>query len=102
MCISFQRKVIKKNRQSAVHVKSDLITTSQPNEFGNLAICTIPGKDERNISFTPPKLIWRPIRGLDIERIKFRLTDERGHLLNYSRGYTAMTLLFTPTDLITF
>ena len=92
----------KKNRNTAVHVKSDVIAAAHPNEFGNLAICTIPGKEKGNIIFTPPKLIWRPLRGLEIEKIKFRLTDERGHLLNYSGGYTAMTLLFLPTDLTTF
>jgi hypothetical protein len=89
-------------RQSAVHVKTDLIATSHPNDFGNLAICTIPQKEEHNISFTPPKLIWRPIRGNNIEKIRFRLTDERGTLLNYNEGYTALTLLFKPTELITF
>ena len=92
----------KKNKNSAIHVKSDVIATAHPNEFGNLAICTIPEKEKGNIIFTPPKLIWRPLRGLEIEKIKFRLTDERGHLLNYSGGYTAMTLLFLPTDLVTF
>ena len=86
------------NRNSTVHVKSDLIATSHPNEFGNLAICTIPGMEEENISFTPPKLIWRPLRGLEIEMIKFCLTDEHGHLLNYS----GVTLLFVPTESITF
>ena len=92
----------KKNKQNSVHVKTDLIATAHPNEFGNLAICAIPNDDIRNISFTPPKLIWRPIRGIDIEKIKFRLTDERGRLLNYSDGHAEMTLLFSPTNLITF
>ena len=83
-------------------MKSDVIAIAHPSEFGNLAICTIPEKEKGNIIFTPPELIWRPLRGLEIEKIKFRLTDERGHLLNYSGGYTAMTLLFLPTDLTTF
>ena len=89
-------------RQSAVHVKTDLIAATHPNDFGNLAICTIPRKEEHNISFTPPNLIWRPIRGTNIEKIRFRLTDERGTLLNYNEGYTSLTLLFKPSNLITF
>ena len=92
----------KKNKNSLVHIKSDLIVTEHSSGFGNLAICPIPGKEEKNISYTPPKLIWRPVRGPGIERIKFRLTDERGHLLNYSGGYAPLTLLFSPTDITAF
>ena len=96
------KECFKKNLQNAVHVKTDLVATSHPNGYGNLAICAIPREDEPNISFIPPKLIWRPLRGTDIERIRFRLTDERGHLLNYNGGHAEMTLLFSPTHLITF
>ena len=96
------KECFKKNRQNAVHVKTDLVATSHPNGYGNLAICTIPREDEPNISFIPPKLIWRSLRGTDIERIRFRLTDERGHLLNYNGGHAEMTLLFSPTHLVTF
>ena len=92
----------KRNKHSLVHVKSDLIVTEHSSGFGNLTICPIPGKEEKNVSYMPPKLIWRPVRGPGIERIKFRLTDERGHLLNYSGGYASLTLLFSPTDSITF
>ena len=88
--------------ESAVHIKTDLIATTDPTEFGHLAICTIPKEEERNISLTPPNLIWRSICGTNVEKIRFRLTDEQNVLLNYNEGYAALTLLFTPTSLTTF
>ena len=75
---------------------------THPTEYGHLAICTIPEEKERNLSFTPPNLIWRPLRGNNIEKIKFRLTDEKNVLLNYNYGYAALTLLFKPTSFVVF
>ena len=89
-------------KESAVHVKTDLIASTHPTEYGHLAICTIPEEKKRNLSFTPPNLIWRPLRGNNIEKIKFRLTDEKNALLNYNYGYAALTLLFKPTSFVTF
>ena len=89
-------------KESAVHVKTDLIASTHPTEYGHLAICTIPEEKERNLNFTPPNLIWRPLRGNNIEKIKFRLTDEKNVLLNYNYGYAALTLLFKPTSFVVF
>ena len=89
-------------KESAVHVKTDLIASTHPTEYGHLAICTIPEEKERNLNFIPPNLIWRPLRGNNIEKIKFRLTDEKNVLLNYNYGYAALTLLFKPTSFVTF
>ena len=91
-----------KVKESAVYVKTNLIAGKHPTEFGHLAICTIPEEKKRNLSFTPPNLIWRPLRGNNIEKIKFRLTDEKNVLLNYNYGYAALTLLFKPTSFVTF
>lgn len=92
---------IKRNKQAAVHVKTNLVH-SYSTDFGNLAVCAIPKESERNISYVPPKLIWRPLRSLNVEKIKFKLTDEADNLLNYNNGHVEMTLVFIPTKSVVY